>query len=144
MKKTTKATTTTLATPAPSPAKKTATTAPKTPKTTAKKVAAPVATAPVVAAPAVKAAPSPKVATKIVANIDVGFGNTLYIRGEGPGLNWEKGIPLDCVADDQWSLTLSETARPVVFKFLINDLTWSIGDDYLVQPGSTAELTPVF
>lgn len=139
MKKTTKATTTTLATPAPSPAKKTATTAPKIPKAPAKKAAA-VA----VAAPAVKAVPSTKVATKIVANIDVGFGNTLYIRGEGPGLNWEKGVPLDCVADDQWSLTLSETARPVVFKFLINDLTWSVGDDYLVQPGSTAELTPAF
>lgn len=137
MKKTTKATTTTLATPAPSPAKKTATAAPKTAKAPVKKAAA-------VAAPAVKAVPSSKVATKIVAKIDVGFGNTLYIRGEGPGLNWENGVPLDCVADDQWSLTLSETARPVVFKFLINDLTWSIGDDYLVQPGSTAEFTPVF
>jgi len=137
MKKTTKATTTTLATPAPSPAKKTAIAAPKTAKAPAKKAAA-------VAAPAVKAVPTTKVAAKIVANIDVGFGNTLYIRGEGPGLNWEKGIPLDCIADDQWSLTLSETARPVVFKFLINDLTWSVGDDYLVQPGSTAELTPVF
>lgn len=139
MKKTTKTTTTTLATPAPTPVKKTATTAPKTPKAPAKKAAA-VA----VAAPAVKAVPSTKVATRIVANIDVGFGNTLYIRGEGPGLNWEKGVPLDCVADDQWSLTLSETARPVVFKFLINDLTWSVGDDYLVQPGSTVEFTPAF
>lgn len=137
MKKTSKTTTTTLATPALSPAKKTAATAPKITKAPVKKPA-------VAAAPAVKAEPSAKVATKIVAKIDVGFGNTLYIRGEGPGLNWEKGVPLDCVADDQWSLTLSETARPVVFKFLINDLTWSVGDDYLAQPGSSVEFTPTF
>lgn len=137
MKKTTKATTTTLATPAPSPVKKTTAAAPKAPKAAAKKTVAP-------AAPAVKTEPSSKVATKIVAKIDVGFGNTLYIRGEGPGLTWEKGVPLDCIADDQWALTFSETARPIVFKFLINDLTWSIGDDYLVQPGSTTELAPSF
>jgi hypothetical protein len=146
MKKTTKSTTTTLATPTPSLAKKTVAKAPtenpkaSTPievKTPAKKAAAP-------AAPAVKAQPSAAVSTKIDAKINVGFGNTLYIRGEGPGLSWEKGVPLDCVADDQWSLTFSETARPIVFKFLINDLTWSVGDDYLVQPGSTVELAPSF
>jgi hypothetical protein len=132
MKKTTKATTTTLATPAPAPAKK------------AKISKTPVAPAPKPApAPAVKASP-PVSVTKIVAKIDVGFGNTLYIRGEGPGLSWEKGIPLDCVADDQWSLTLAETSRPVVFKFLVNDLTWCVGDDFVVQPGATAEILPVF
>src|SRR5262245_55893122 len=136
MKKTTKATTTTLATPAPSPAKKTAAT--KTTKT----AAAPAKKSAV--APVVKAAPTVSLSTKIFAKIDVGFGNTLYIRGEGPGLSWEKGVPLDCVADDQWSISLSETARPIVFKFLVNDLTWSVGDDYLAQPGSTAELTPAF
>lgn len=143
MKKTTKATTTTLATPAPTPAKKAASAAPKATKPAKAPAAKKTAPTPA-AAPAIKAVPSTKVATKIVAKIDVGFGNTLYIRGEGPGLDWEKGVPLDCVADDQWSLTLSATARPVVFKFLINDLTWSVGDDYLAQPGSTTELTPTF
>jgi hypothetical protein len=133
MKKTTKTTTTTLATPAPIPAKKAPVKAAKIPAPTKP-----------VAAPTVKTVPSAVVATKIVAKIDVGFGNTLYIRGEGPGLSWEKGIPLDCVTDDQWALSFSETARPVVFKFLINDLTWSVGDDYIVQPGSTVELTPAF
>jgi len=131
MKKISKTTTTTLATPALVPAK----------KTPAKAIKAPAKPA---AAPAVKAVPSATVTTKISAKINVGFGNTLYIRGEGPGLSWEKGIPLDCVADDQWALSFSETARPVVFKFLINDLTWSIGDDYIVQPGKTVELIPAF
>ncbi len=139
MKKSTKATTTTLATPALSPAKKAPAKATKAEKVPSKK-----ATAAPVTAPAVKSQPTPALVTKIAAKIDIGFGNTLYIRGEGPGLSWEKGIPLDCVADDLWSITLAETARPVVFKFLVNDLTWSVGDDYLAQPGSVTELIPAF
>src|SRR5690606_12500637 len=34
--------------------------------------------------------------TVIVAKIDVGFGNALYLRGDGPGLSWSKGVPMDC------------------------------------------------
>jgi hypothetical protein len=131
MKKTLKTTTTTPATPAPLPVKQVAA------KPIKKAAAKPAAATPVSAKPSVAI-------TKVVAQIDVGFGNTLYIRGEGPGLSWEKGVPLDCVADDQWMLSLAETSRPAVFKFLINDLTWSIGDDYVVQPGDTVELTPTF
>jgi len=139
MKKVTKTITTTPAVPAPVPVKKAS-------EKTAAKVLAPVkATLPKpVAAPAVKAVPASVATTKIVAQIDVGFGNTLYVRGEGAGLSWEKGVPLDCIADDQWSLSLSETSRPVVFKFLINDLTWSLGEDYVAQPGSSVALTPTF
>ncbi|MFT3780545.1 MAG: hypothetical protein QM790_00930 [Nibricoccus sp.] len=144
MKKTSKTATTTPATPAPVPAKKSTAKAAKAPAQKAIGLA-PAQKAPAPAlAPAVKSSPAAAVSTKITAKIDVGFGNTLYIRGEGPGLSWEKGIPLDCVADDQWSLTLADASRPVVFKFLINDLTWCIGDDFVVQPGGTTEITPVF
>lgn len=138
MKKVTKTAMTTPTTPAPVPAKKVSD------KPAKKAQIKPAAIAKPAVAPAVKAAPSSVATTKIVALIDVGFGNALYVRGEGPGLSWEKGVPLDCVADDQWSLSLSEASRPVVFKFLINDLTWSIGDDYVAQPGGSVELTPVF
>lgn len=138
MKKTTKTTTTAQATPAPLPGKKIAA------KPTMVAAAKSAVAKPVAIKPAVKAMPSSSVTTKIVALIDVGFGNTLYIRGEGPGLSWEKGVPLDCIADDQWSLSLTETSRPVVFKFLINDLTWSSGEDYVVQSGGSVSLTPVF
>ncbi len=93
--------------------------------------------------PAVPVAPA-AVVTTITANIDVGFGNTLYVRGEGAGLSWEKGVRMACVADDRWSLTLGESARPVVFKFLLNDETWCVGEDYAVAPGTCVSLTPMF
>lgn len=98
---------------------------------------------PVKASPKTKAKPA-SVVTTIVAAIDVGFGNHLTLRGEGPGLSWETGVPLECVGDDRWSITLSETAQPIVCKFLINDLTWCAGEDYTVLPGSTVVLSPVF
>ncbi len=104
------------------------------------------------AAPAVKAPkPSPKpkaeaatITTTIVAAVDVGFGNHLTLRGEGPGLSWEIGTPLECVADDRWSITLPESAQPIVCKFLLNDSTWCSGEDYTVLPGSTVVLSPTF
>ncbi len=149
MKKVTKTTTSTPATPAPVPAKKASVKTPAAAKqaTAAKPTAAPEiskpAAAPVSAKPAVKAPPASP-ATKISALVDVGFGNTLYIRGEGPGLSWEKGVPLDNLTDTQWSITLAASNRPIVYKFLINDLTWSSGEDYVSQPGSSAELIPIF
>ena len=96
------------------------------------------------AAPAVKKAPPKAVLTSISAQVDVGFGNTLYIRGSGPGLNWEKGIPMDCLADDTWSVSLREATQPVVCKFLLNDLIWCAGEDFVITPGSTVSLIPVF
>ena len=118
------------------------------PEKPAKAVAKPVA-APV-AKPA-KASPSPKtkakpaaVTTTIVAAVDVGFGNHLTLRGTGPGLSWETGLPLECVADDRWSITLPETSQPIVCKFLRNDSDWCAGEDYTVLPGSSVVLSPTF
>ncbi len=94
-------------------------------------------------APAKK--PAAKItSTKITAQFDVGFGNTLYVRGEGPGLNWDRGLALDCVSDDVWTITISDATVPVVFKFLLNDITWCVGNDYVVEPGGSVTVAPSF
>ncbi len=135
---------TTPATPAPVPAKKVSSSpvkakAPAKPKAT--KAAKPAAPA---AAPTVKTTPPIPVKTTITAQIDIGFGNTLWLRGDGPGLSWESGVVMDCVADDKWSITLMDAGAPVVFKFLVNDLSWSAGDDYVVPAGGSISLKPTF
>lgn len=114
----------------------------------------PAAKKPVVAAkaavvakvPAVKVtkAKPAAVTTTIVAAVDVGFGNTLTLRGAGPGLSWDSGVTLECVADDRWSITLPESSEPIICKFLLNDETWSVGADYTVLPGSSVVFSPVF
>lgn len=148
----------TTASAAPAPAAKKSAVAKKSPAPKAPAPVAPVAPAKAQkvkktpAAPAVKAPKAqPKakskpatVSTTIVAAIDIGFGNHLTLRGEGPGLSWEAGVPLECVADDRWSITLPESAQPIVCKFLLNDTTWCAGEDYTVLPGSTVILSPTF
>lgn len=117
-------------------------------KTVAKPAVKPAAPAAKAKAPKT-AAPKPKsksvaVTTTIVAAVDVGFGNSLLLRGEGPGLSWDVGVPMACVADDRWSITLPESGQPIICKFLINDGAWSAGEDYTVLPGSSVVLSPTF
>jgi len=102
-----------------------------------------VSPAPVIAAaPPPAAAPQP-VAVTVTASIDVGFGNTLFIRGQGAGLNWSSGVAMRCEADDRWSVTLP-THGPVVFKLLVNDLSWSLGENYEAAPGEAVLIVPRF
>lgn len=80
----------------------------------------------------------------ITAKIDVGFGNTLYVRGDGAGLSWDRGTPLVCQAADSWTIVLPSVAKPFSFKFVLNDQEWGAGKDYLAGPGDTVTVTPSF
>ena len=115
----------------------------KTMKTVTPPAPATKASAKKTAASAVKKTVAKQPPTSIIAHADIGFGNTLYLRGDGPGLNWDKGVPLDCLSDDKWSLTIEHTT-PFTFKVLLNDLVWCAGDDYAATPGASIEITPDF
>jgi hypothetical protein len=82
--------------------------------------------------------------TVITAKVNVGFGNTLHLRGEGPGLSWDVGAPMNCAADDEWTISLSGAKAPVVAKFLVNDISWSTGEDFVVEPGTSVVFEPSF
>jgi hypothetical protein len=79
----------------------------------------------------------------IEAKIDVGFGNTLYLRGEGLGLSWNQGVPLTCVDGKTWKWT-GETKEQLKFKLLLNDQVWSQGEDLVATPGQKVEISPAF
>jgi hypothetical protein len=96
-------------------------------------------------APAVTMA-SARSATKpitIEAKIDVGFGNALFLRGEGPGLTWNHGIPLTCVDGSTWKWS-AEVGDKLKFKLLLNDSVWASGEDMEATPGQQLEIRPVF
>ncbi len=86
----------------------------------------------------------PKAITTIAARIDVGFGNALFLRGSGPGLDWEKGLPMQCLDGDLWTADVPSDDKPILFKFLVNDEVWSTGPDYVVDPGAQLEVKPSF
>ena len=116
-------------------------------KAPAKKAAAP-KKAPAKKAPAKKAAAPKKAASKkattsIIARVDVGFGNALYVRGEGAGLSWEKGTALENVTPYEWALKSTKKGT-VTFKFLINDELWAEGENITLEAGSESISSPTF
>jgi hypothetical protein len=75
----------------------------------------------------------------------IGIGNRLFIRGDGPGLSWEKGAPLSFVSIGKWRWETSEATRPVKFKLYKNDETLCASpSDGSVEPGAQQELSASF
>jgi hypothetical protein len=103
-------------------------------------------------APATPSAPKPasvakksktEALTTIEVKIDVGFGNAVFLRGQGSGLTWEHGVPLACVDGCTWRWS-QKVADPVTFKVLLNDQVWCAGSDFVVAPGQKVEVSPCF
>ncbi len=120
-----------------------------TPQSFAALAITPPATVPKAAAVQDKQTPWPKPTasaqrtTTIEAKIDVGFGNTVYLRGQGPGLNWERGVPCECVNGNTWRWT-APRAEKLTFKLLLNDSVWAKGADLVIGPGEKVEVVPAF
>ena len=122
------------------------TAAPKAPTAT-KPVAASTASSAPVAPVKAAAAKSIIVTTAapitIEAKINVGFGNKLFVRGQGAGLSWDRGTPLECVDSQTWRLIVPAKDK-LQFKLLLNDTVWAQGDDLVATPGRKVEVTPAF
>ena len=99
---------------------------------------------PIRPAPRRRMAVAGETTTTITARVDVGFGNCLFVRGEGEGLNWDKGQPLVCVDGLTWTWSRRPAKEPVTFKLLINDQVWSRGENYTVGAGGQVEIEPGF
>ena len=82
--------------------------------------------------------------TRIVVNFDVGFENELFVRGQGADLNWEHGYRMTNVDPGTWVWESTSISAPVEFKVLINDLEFEEGENHVLQPGSSLDLTPSF
>ncbi|RME68900.1 MAG: hypothetical protein D6781_09845 [Verrucomicrobia bacterium] len=83
-------------------------------------------------------------ATSLVATAYIGIGNKLFLRGEGPGLSWEKGVPMQFLAIGKWGWTSTEADGPVVCRIYRNDETPMLDEDIIIPAGSKIEVTPRF
>jgi hypothetical protein len=81
--------------------------------------------------------------TTIEAKIDVGFGNNLFLRGQGAGLSWDRGIPLTCIDGKTWQWSAVANDK-LTFKLLLNDTVWAKGADLVATPGQKVEVAPAF
>jgi hypothetical protein len=82
--------------------------------------------------------------TVIIAKVNVGWGNSLYLRGQGGGLSWDVGLQMDCEKRDEWQWSCPAGAGPLTFKFVRNDLHWELGENHVVLAGATGVFTPQF
>jgi hypothetical protein len=83
--------------------------------------------------------------TKITIKCDAGFGNTLFIRGNGiPALSWDKGIPLKNISADEWLFEINTSFTHAEIKILINDQHFETGPNHTLKCGTSAHYTPAF
>tara|TARA_B100001248_G_scaffold201492_1_gene155735 strand:- start:19808 stop:21088 length:1281 start_codon:yes stop_codon:yes gene_type:complete len=82
--------------------------------------------------------------TKVIANVLTGIGKKPYIRGEGPGLSWEKGIPMDFVEIGKWQWVAPHSDQPVQCHIYKDDNIPAEGENFQLEPGEQLELSPHF
>ncbi|MGF1448651.1 MAG: hypothetical protein ACFB20_04470 [Opitutales bacterium] len=81
--------------------------------------------------------------TTVIAQCDVGWGNAVYLRGEGGGLSWEKGVPMEHT-DEGWLWSTQSATAPITYKCLRNDEAWADGENLTVLVGGTSVCSPAF
>lgn len=83
--------------------------------------------------------------TKIVAHIDCGFTNNLFIRGEGiSSLSWDKGIQMKNIGPHEWIWESDRPFSTMQFKVLVNDSWYEQGNNHSLAFGQTMEFSPQF
>ena len=81
--------------------------------------------------------------TIAIFKCDIGWGNTLFIRGEKP-LNWEKGKALSYNEEKQGWIFETTCKKDLEFKVLINDEHWSEGENFILHSGKIEVFDPNF
>ncbi len=80
----------------------------------------------------------------IVVKAHVEEDDVLCLRGEGPGLNWQEGMPMNYTGNDEWRWSAQEITQPITCRIYLNDEISAFGDDIVLQPGETLEVAPTF
>jgi hypothetical protein len=83
-------------------------------------------------------------ATRLLVTAYIGIGNKLFIRGDGPGLSWDKGVPMQFVSIGKWGWASNDVTAPIACKLYKNDETAALSGEVLVEPGKHVELTALF
>jgi hypothetical protein len=83
-------------------------------------------------------------ATRLLATAYIGIGNKLFIRGDGPGLSWDKGVPMQFVSIGKWGWATHDATGPVACKLYKNDETAALSGEIFLEPGKHVEVTALF
>jgi len=82
--------------------------------------------------------------TSVVANVMIGIGNKPYLRGEGPGLNWDEGVPMNFIEIGKWAWSPSRKNASLTVQLYRNDNDPDQSGKIEVKAGEKIEITPKF
>ena len=83
-------------------------------------------------------------ATRLLTTAYIGIGNKLFIRGDGPGLSWDRGVPMQFVSIGKWGWSTQDAAGPVRVKLYKNDETAALTGELVLEPSRHTEITALF
>lgn len=93
--------------------------------------------------PAAKPATSPKSdagrGTSLTINLMIGIGNKPFVRGSGPGLSAEKGVPMSFLGIGRWQWVCPEPDAAATVEIWKNDQT-PLGEPVHLSGGEPVEL----
>jgi len=88
---------------------------------------------------------SPVSACALTARVLIGIGNKPFVRGTGPGLSSERGVPMEFVEIGQWRWVAPGAVKePITLRILKNDEVPAEGEPIVLHPGQMLEVSPVF
>lgn len=81
---------------------------------------------------------------RVRANILIGIGNKIHVRGHGAGLSMERGIPMEFVEIGLFEWVSEPVENEVEIRLYLNDEVEAEGSPLHVHPGETIEIAPDF
>lgn len=82
--------------------------------------------------------------TALIANVTVPTGARLFVRGVGPGLDVDKGTPMQQSGHGKWQWISPEQGKPCVITIWENDQVQAEGNPVRVPGGFALTVTPTF
>jgi hypothetical protein len=83
--------------------------------------------------------------TRLIVTAYIGIGNKLFIRGDGPGLRPDVGVPLQFVSIGKWRWETADATAPINVKLYKNDQQLCAAPaDLTLQPGHQHEVSADF
>jgi endonuclease/exonuclease/phosphatase family metal-dependent hydrolase len=82
--------------------------------------------------------------TVVELEVDAGFGNTVFVRGDQAPLDWDEGWPALNTSASLWRFATTELSGTFEYKALRNDTDWSTGDNFIGSSGVTNRETVSF
>jgi len=83
--------------------------------------------------------------TAVIASVFIGIGNKPYVRGNGAGLNWERGVSMEFEEIGKWRwLAPADLEAPVELQLFRNDEDPDTAGTYTLEPGQQLDVSPVF